>query len=398
MNEAYTGREQTLAKHFILEKYLQKLAYKVLQGKGDLPLTYVDAFSGPWESKTTNFADTSFMIAIRILKRVHADLAASGRPRPIRCFFVEEDTATYQQLYAAVASFNDPSKGFEIATFHGKFEDAVPHILKFVDRSFALTFIDPTGWKGYEFPKVGAILKHRPGEVLLNYMYDFINRFTACHDPKVATTFDGILGANWNARLEPALPRHQAVEKLFLDEFRKAGGFDYVLSTPIEKIDDRKHFCITYGTRSEHGLEAYRNVEFKALENHQEIRAVARQARTEARTGQGILFEAAEIPSTHSIETLAAAEKTKARAWLEDQLRQGYSGGFDSLWPLMLEPFMLRVTNVRDICCDLAKRGMIPDTWSAEGKRKPQKAHLIGPMIPPVASESVGLLASLSYD
>ena len=62
---AYIDREQTQAKHFILRGYLQELAFKVLRGRD---IAYVDGFSGPWESKTADFSDTSFMIAIGVLK------------------------------------------------------------------------------------------------------------------------------------------------------------------------------------------------------------------------------------------------------------------------------------------------------------------------------------------
>ena len=61
VTDAYSGREQTKAKHFILKSYLQALAFKVLTFSD---ITYVDGFSGPWETKTENFSDFSFMIAI----------------------------------------------------------------------------------------------------------------------------------------------------------------------------------------------------------------------------------------------------------------------------------------------------------------------------------------------
>ncbi|MGZ8370645.1 MAG: hypothetical protein ACXWVH_06275, partial [Caulobacteraceae bacterium] len=63
--QPYIGREQTLAKHFILKRYLQELAFKVLHHWN---LTYVDGFSGPWKVETEDFSDTSFMIAIKVLK------------------------------------------------------------------------------------------------------------------------------------------------------------------------------------------------------------------------------------------------------------------------------------------------------------------------------------------
>ncbi len=61
----YAGREQTQAKHFILKRYLEGLAFKVLTFSD---LTFVDGFCGPWETQTENFSDSSFMIAITVLK------------------------------------------------------------------------------------------------------------------------------------------------------------------------------------------------------------------------------------------------------------------------------------------------------------------------------------------
>ena len=65
MVDIYSGREQTQAKHFILRHYLQALAFKVLTFK---EITFVDGFSGPWNTRTDDFSDSSFMIAISVLK------------------------------------------------------------------------------------------------------------------------------------------------------------------------------------------------------------------------------------------------------------------------------------------------------------------------------------------
>lgn len=75
----YQGREQTETKHFILRRYLEKLAYKVMFG-GFPILAYVDGFSGPWETKATNHADSSFMIAISVLKAVQKQARDAGKP------------------------------------------------------------------------------------------------------------------------------------------------------------------------------------------------------------------------------------------------------------------------------------------------------------------------------
>lgn len=82
---AYIDREQTQAKHYILRRYLQALAFKVLHGWN---IAYVDGFSGPWESKTDDFSDTSFMIAIGVLKDAQRRIAQTTARKPrVRCFF-----------------------------------------------------------------------------------------------------------------------------------------------------------------------------------------------------------------------------------------------------------------------------------------------------------------------
>src|SRR5882757_4739541 len=114
VTDAYSGREQTKAKHFILKRYLQALAFKVLTFSD---ITYVDGFSGPWETKTEGFADSSFMIAISVLQDAQQRIfERAGQRRKIRCFFSESNSAAFAHLAEAVAPFNKPEAAFEIKT------------------------------------------------------------------------------------------------------------------------------------------------------------------------------------------------------------------------------------------------------------------------------------------
>ena len=159
---AYVDREQTQAKHFILRGYLQELAFKVLHG---WDIAYVDGFSGPWESKTEDFSDTSFMIAINVLKDAQDKVAVqTGVRRKVKCFFSEKDAKSYEQMAMAVAPFNRPEEGFEIRTFRGEFVDAVEDIQEICwpVLSAADLFIDPTGWtEGIPFNKIAARCSRR---------------------------------------------------------------------------------------------------------------------------------------------------------------------------------------------------------------------------------------------
>lgn len=371
MTHVYQGREQTEAKHFILRRYLQTLAFKTLHG-GWGTLAYIDGFSGPWQSKTPDHSDSSFMIAVQVLKDAQAKVRESGKRPRIKCFFSEENRDSFAQLQAAVAPHHDPSNDFFIETFNGKFENAVGQIQKTMANSFALTFIDPTGWTGYEFDKVKPIFEHAPGEVLLNFMFDFVNRFSASSDPATLASFDGIFGNDWKARLDPSMPREEALMALFTEQFRKAGKFEYVLSTPIEKISDRTHFHIVYGTRSPEGLAAYRDVEYAALKNHGMRRAAAREEIRENKTGQAGLFGAEEMASMAevSMEAQIANIRNQAKDWLRADQLPVCPKPFSEIWPPMLDKFMLRKTDAKQVCVELGKAGEIKETWRLNGSKR----------------------------
>lgn len=371
MTAVYQDREQTEAKHFILRRYLQTLAFKTLHG-GWSTVAYVDGFSGPWQSRTPDHSDTSFMIAIQVLKDAQAKVRESGKRPRIRCFFVEENADSFAKLQAAVAPHHDPANGFFIETFNGKFENAVSQVQRMMSNSFALTFIDPTGWTGYEFAKVKPIFEHSPGEVLLNFMYDFVSRFTASSDPVTLATFDGILGENWKTRLDAStLPREEALLTLFREQFWKAGKFEYVMNTPIEKISDRTHFHIVYGTRSAEGLAAYREVEHAALKGHGMRRAVARQVMREKKTGQADFFGAGFSASMAelSMESQVAELRGHAKDWLIGQLPD-CPKRFSEIWPPILDQYMLRKTDAKQICVELGKAGVIKETWRLNGSKR----------------------------
>lgn len=281
MTDAYSGREQTRTKHFILKHYLQALAFKVLNISD---ITYVDGFSGPWQTKTEDFSDSSFMIALSVLQDAQERVRTrTGKLRQIRCFFSENNPDSFIQLKEAVARFHRPAAGFEIKTYCGEFEDAVPEIQSFIGSSFPLIFIDPTGWTGYPFDKIRPLFLRSKCEVLINFMYDFVNRFASSDDAATIASLDPILGGpGWRDRLDPRLARGLAVERLFRETLKACGNFDFVISTKIDKVTaERPHFFIAYGTKHPDGLKTFRQTEYEALREHVKTRVGAQEKRRE---------------------------------------------------------------------------------------------------------------------
>jgi three-Cys-motif partner protein len=373
----YIDREQTQAKHFVLRRYLQALAFKVLRG---WDITYIDGFSGPWESRTEDFSDTSFMIAIGVLKDAQARiLAETGKRRHIRCFFSESDPAAYEQLERAVAPHNKPNEGFEVQTFCGRFEDAVPKIQAAIGGAFPLIFIDPTGWTGYPFEKIKPIFGSAKCEVLINFMYGHISRFVTSPDESTIASLDPIFGGpGWCHRLDKSMQPGPAAEKLFRQTLQQEGNFTYVISTKIDKsTEDRPHFFLAYGTKNRAGLSAFRQTEYEALREHAKNRAYAKERKREARTQTADLFAGVEaIVQEASIDELVEEQKRLAADQLLKMLSSGGAMKFSDVIDCLLQAFMLRETNVKDICVKLAKDGAIQNTWGG-GNRKPTDEAIV---------------------
>ena len=365
MERPYEGREQTAAKHFVLKRYLQALAFKILLGNPTQEISYVDAFSGPWEARDTDFADTSFMIAIGVLQEIHFQIRENRPSLKTKCLFIEKKKSSYDRLSAAVQKFHQPDLGFHVQTHHGSFEQSCNVILPTIRNTFALIFIDPTGWTGYSYEIIRPVLRHSPSEVLVNFMYDHINRAVAMSDPKTTASFDSILGGpGWKDRLDPDLAVGDAVESLFRAELKEAGAFKYVVSTRIRKtFADRPHFSIAYGTRSHHGLRAFRDVEHAAQKDHAEKRLEAQAKKKTEQTGQSLLFDATLIGS-NQFKDEHDKHVTQARHFVLDYLKKSKRPvPFGVLWPEVIREFPLRDTHVKSICTDLASAGKIVASW-----------------------------------
>jgi hypothetical protein len=208
---------------------------------------------------------------------------------------------------------------------------------------------------------------------------DAKNAVRVMSDAKTIASLDPILGGpEWEARLDPTLPRGRAVEKLFRDNLAIAGNFDFVVSTKIDRpTADRPHFFIAYATKSRDGLKTFRETEYNALKLNARDRADAKERKREGRSGSPDLFSSfeADVQET-TIDEIVEEQKTLASQEALRILRKLSPISFSNVWELLLQAYMLRVTNVKDICVDLAKVGAIENTWGG-GNRKPRDQDVI---------------------
>tara|TARA_Y100001933_G_C18869235_1_gene509250 strand:+ start:73 stop:972 length:900 start_codon:yes stop_codon:yes gene_type:complete len=204
--------------------------------------------------------------------------------------FVERDRNAYRELEAAVRSIDD----VEIELINGAFEEHIEDISAFARSDFSLIFIDPTGWQGYSLDKITPLLLIR-GEVMINFMSDFINRFISDPRPEIASTFDALFGGDWfvdwQEQVQAGLSREAAAIEVYTERLKKAGNFNYVTSTRILKpLSDRSYFYLIYATRNWKGIKEFRDVEKRAVDEQERIRVAAKYKAVVSRTKQEDLF------------------------------------------------------------------------------------------------------------
>lgn len=374
----YFEREQTYVKHFVLERYLERVAYNIYSFQNDF--VYIDGFSGPWKSENESYEDTSFQIALDQLREVRQGMK-DGRDKNVdfRCMFVEKHPKPFQELEEAINGIDD----VQIKLVNGPFEDNIGDVCDFAKQSFSLIFIDPTGWQGFPMQKISPLLMLR-GEVLINFMSDFINRFIDDPRPEIAASFDDLFGPNWYPEWkklhDEGLSREAAAIEVYTSRLKQAGNFEYVTSTRILKPKaDRSYFYLIYATQHWKGIQEFRGVEKKAIEEQEKVRNAAKYRADVSKTGQESLFGSAIMDTNaKTYEEERETQLKRGHNKLISLLEANSSGiKYERLLANVLETPMVWESDLKGWIASLKKEEKIQIPDMAERQRVPKKGNTI---------------------
>jgi len=159
-------------------------------------LNYIDGFAGPWRSKDEKLSDTSPHVAVRVLRGAREGLKKKrGVNLRVRTMFVEKDPAKFEELKASFDGVVD----LDVVVRAGEFETTIPEAVTFGRtgaRPFCFAFIDPCGWTGFKLDAITPLLRVVPGEVLINFMTNFVNEFLGDPRPKTVASFKDLYGSD----------------------------------------------------------------------------------------------------------------------------------------------------------------------------------------------------------
>jgi three-Cys-motif partner protein len=330
MNDEYTEREQSGLKHFALQHYLEA-ATRII-GSSWRGFAYVDCCAGPWESRSPDYRDTSFGIAVKVLRESKESLLSRGRTSQFRALLIEEKPEPFKQLAVFASRANDRS--IQVEAQNWDFREHTSEIVQFVTnpQSFGFIFVDPTGWTPAEIGGLEPLLRIEPGEVLINFMSSFIVRFL--NDE--ATNMDEILGPDYRdlRGLDHDEREDEAVRR-YCQLLKRQGDFRYVCALPVMKRDqDAIHFYLIYGTRNAEGVRVFKDVERRTEKETEVVRATLQQSR---RANLDLFAAEVLYKREERYRRLSARSKDNATKALDSLISERGDVLYDDCWAEALQ-------------------------------------------------------------
>ena len=372
----YPGREQSLVKHLILQRYLER--FSLIIGQHWNSITYVDCFSGPWQTKSDSFADSSFGIAIQELRRARDTVQERfGKAVRLRCFFLEADFDAYARLAAVPSQYPD----VEIQTRNATLEDSVDDIVRFVNqdrRTFPFILIDPKGWTGFAIDVIRPLLRLDPGEVLMNFMIEFIRRFWNAPDEKTRQSFVRLFGSE-QFREEliqlPSEERDDAAAFEYLKTVQREGNFPHAsLAVVLHPDIDRRFFYLPYLTRHPKGIEVFKDAEKRSMQDMERLRAGAMQRKRTRKRGPE-LFRSEEVHDPRYFDGLRDRYLSGAKVRIQQLLVAQQQVPYDEIWKSALAWPLVWESDVKVWIADWLKEGSLQ---CITGMKPRQKVPLRG--------------------
>jgi three-Cys-motif partner protein len=374
----YAGREPAFVKHTFLDKYLPALIGRV--GSYYESFVYIDGFAGPWKSVAGEaFADTSFGIALRHMTAQKAHFASRNRHVQMKAFLVEKSPATFAALQKAIEAFPE----IECCPLLGEMEEHAPTMLAAIPKqAFSFALIDPKGFPNME--PIMALIRRAHSEALVNFMFDFANRFAGTTlIPALEKWLSKNDATTWREEVDrlSKQEREDKLEQLAVEKLRNEAGYTYAPVISVDKpLHDRTLYKLIFLTRHSTGLKVFRDSELKALEAQAVSRSNVKADAREAKSGMPELFgKQMDAVTDRSSLRLKEGEEI-ARSELLAALRVAGPAGkcWREIWPPILNSVVVTQSRLGRIANDLRKARVIDAPgWPSERKIIPEEEQLL---------------------
>ncbi|NUM53973.1 MAG: three-Cys-motif partner protein TcmP [Candidatus Hydrogenedentes bacterium] len=250
----------TKGKHLVLENYLA--AWWPIMASSNKRVLFIDGFAGP--GKYSGEEDGSPIIAMRSLLNSPRRMLRSH----VQFRFIEADSTSAEHLKSLCERWKEslpPNCGLQVIP--GAFDEHLTSVMDDLEKQStaldpAFVMIDPFGVSGTPMSVVRRIFKNPRSEVLITYMYEYINRFKSTYS--FEHKLDELYGcANWRQALEEIDPARR--DRILFDVYEKqlrAAGARYVLRFNLFK-GGRLFYALFFGTQDLTGCDKMKQAMWK---------------------------------------------------------------------------------------------------------------------------------------
>jgi three-Cys-motif partner protein len=209
---------------------------------------YIDGFAGP--GQYTSGEPGSPIIALDVAINHSFPISAE-----VVFLFVEADDERAAHLEEVLAEKSLPPN-FKYRVFNSKFAEVIPEVLDYIEEQRrrlapAFVFVDPFGYSHTPFEIIKRLLQNRRCEVLITFMYQFINRFVS--DQTQWDHLDSLYGTSqWREVLtvEDAAERKAILHGVYQSQLEQGAGGKYVLPFEMEDPSGQTEYFLFFCTNS----------------------------------------------------------------------------------------------------------------------------------------------------
>jgi three-Cys-motif partner protein len=253
----------TEAKHALLAAYL-KAWFPILSFGGFDRVIYIDGFAGP--GRYSGGQDGSPILALRALAEQKVPLKAT-----FEFHFVERDPAIAATLESSISKLRGegligPKTEVYVhapVTFEQAYDEVIrPRLLRYSSAP-AFALVDPFGWTGIPMRMMGDLLSRQSTEVLINFMFEEINRFLAHKDQPA--NFDALFGgSDWRPAVSMSGDsRKQLIHNHYRDQLHSTAGARYVRSFEMRNARKLVDYYLFFASNSLKGLSKMKEAMWK---------------------------------------------------------------------------------------------------------------------------------------
>lgn len=249
----------TAKKHELLRRYFE--AWLPIMAKWHNRVVYIDGFAGP--GRYSNGEDGSPVVVLK---------AARDHAYPVQteliCIFVENDQNRCDHLRGVLSDLSPSLPAYvKWEVVCGKFDEHLTQTFDLLDAQAkaiapCLVFIDPFGFSHTPFRTIERVLSNKRCEVLINFMYEEVNRFLSLE--VLSADLDELFGTrDWRdvPNISGSDLRRKAIHDIYLRQLKTAAR--YVHSFEMRNRTNSTDYFLFFASNSLKGLEKMKEAMWK---------------------------------------------------------------------------------------------------------------------------------------